>query len=191
MREPNSAAQPKRQRKICGYLYMEGDRQEPQETTEPFLAAIRDRQGHLHLKMMPPSNPPGAARRRWRSPSPATLCVQRKRAGLTQEQAAALCFSGASSWKAWESGRRQMPPAIFHVFTSACRGFTDGSTATAQKLTALRKEAGITQARAAKLCHSSLRAWRGWESGRGLMPASLYRLFLEELADAYPITSSP
>jgi len=77
------------------------------------------------------------------------------------------------------------------VFTSACRGFTDGSTATAQKLTALRKEAGITQARAAKLCHSSLRAWRGWESGRGLMPASLYRLFLEELADAYPITSSP
>ena len=48
MREPNNARLPERQRKVCGYLYMEGDVQEPQETAEPFLAVIRDRKGHLH-----------------------------------------------------------------------------------------------------------------------------------------------
>jgi hypothetical protein len=120
MREPNNARLPERQRKVCGYLYMEGDVQEPQETAEPFLAVIRDRKGHLHLRRMPPSNPPNAARRRWQSPSPSTLTALRKRAGLTQEQAAALCLSGANSWKAWESGRRLMHPAIFHVFKEAC-----------------------------------------------------------------------
>ena len=191
MREPNNARLPERQRKVCGYLYMEGDVQEPQETAEPFLAVIRDRKGHLHLRRMPPSNPPNAARRRWQHPSPAALRVLRKRAGLTQEQAAALCLSGTSSWKDWESGRRQMHPVIFHVFSGARRGFRDGSMPTPQKLNALRAEAGITQARAAKLCHSNWSAWRGWESGREPMPPGLYKLFFEELADAYGIASSP
>jgi transcriptional regulator with XRE-family HTH domain len=60
-----------------------------------------------------------------------------------------------------------------------------------RKLSELREEAGITQARAAKLCHSNLSAWRGWESGSEPMPPSLYRLFFEELSDAYRIASRP
>ncbi|EQD35296.1 hypothetical protein B1A_18361 [mine drainage metagenome] len=122
MRKPNSAGLPERQRKVCDYLYMEGDVQEPQKTTMPFLAAIRDREGHMHLKIMPPSNPTSAARSRWRSPSPATLKTLRRKAGLTQVQAAALCLSAPRSWQDWESGRRRMHPAIFRVFEEACTG---------------------------------------------------------------------
>jgi DNA-binding transcriptional regulator YiaG len=191
MRKPNSAELPERQRKVCGYLYTAGDVQEPQKTTKPFLAAIRDSKGRMHLKIMPPSRPTRGGRSRWRSPSSATIKRLRTSAHLTQVQAAAISCSAVRSWQDWESGRRLMHPALFHVFDEGCTALGSHWVATAQKLRGLREEAKITEVEAAALCLASLRTWHAWESGREPMPPSLYRLFFEKLADSYPIESRP
>ncbi len=180
-----------KQRKVPGYLYEEGDAQKPESTRKPFMAVIRDRKGHPRLKAIPPSKPTGASRSRWRSPSPAVLKNLREKAELTQAQAAAICLSALRSWQDWEGGRRRMHPAIFRVFEEACAGLEGYWQATPAKLRELRKEARITEPKAAKLCCASLVAWRGFESGRVPMPPSLYRLFFEELAGSYRITSRP
>lgn len=40
-----------------------------------------------------------------------------------------------------------------------------------------RKEAGLTQTRAAELVHSKLRTWQDWEAGNSSMHAGLWELF--------------
>lgn len=40
-----------------------------------------------------------------------------------------------------------------------------------------RKEAGLTQTKAAELVHSKLRTWQDWESGNSSMHAGLWELF--------------
>lgn len=40
-----------------------------------------------------------------------------------------------------------------------------------------RKEAGLTQTRAAELVHSKLRTWQDWEAGKASMHAGLWELF--------------
>ena len=55
------------------------------------------------------------------SPTPEDVISARKRAGLTQEQAAALIYKDVSSWRRWEadktkSSARDMDPAFFELF---------------------------------------------------------------------------
>ena len=46
-----------------------------------------------------------------------------------------------------------------------------------QTIRARRKEAGLTQTRAAELVHSKLRTWQDWEAGNASMHAGLWELF--------------
>ena len=47
----------------------------------------------------------------------------------------------------------------------------------------LRRQAGLSPSAAAKLCRSSLKEWRGWESGRQRMPLRAFRSFLRALIE--------
>lgn len=49
----------------------------------------------------------------------------------------------------------------------------------------LRKQAKLTQAQAANLCHVSVRAWKYWENGGRTMPDGMMELFLLK-ADLHP-----
>ena len=54
---------------------------------------------------------------------------------------------------------------------------------TPEEITKSRKYAGLTQTEAAKLVHSGLRAWQGWEAKEGdkghrAMHPAIYELFL-------------
>ena len=55
------------------------------------------------------------ANRRHR-PSPKTILAARKAAGLTQKAAAEKCLASVTLWRAWEHGKRSMPPALWRMF---------------------------------------------------------------------------
>ncbi len=191
MKKSNRPVTAEKRRKIECYLYTEGDVAEPSRTSKPFLAFIRDSNGRMHIKIMPPSKLTHGGRSRWRSPSSTRIKKLRSCAQLTQSQAAAISHSALRSWQDWESGRRLMHPAIFRVFAEACTGLGSHWAVTAEKLRALRAEARITELEAAALCHASPRTWRAWESGHEQMPRALYRLFYDNLEDEHPIASRP
>jgi len=50
------------------------------------------------------------------SPSPDEIRAAREAAGLTQTAAAALIWSAQRSWQKWESGEREMHPAMLRLF---------------------------------------------------------------------------
>ena len=52
------------------------------------------------------------------TPDPEAIRSARKRAELTQAQAAGLIGAGVRTWEDWEAGRRNMPPAKWHFFLS-------------------------------------------------------------------------
>jgi DNA (cytosine-5)-methyltransferase 1 len=49
-------------------------------------------------------------------PTPDALRQARKAAGLTQPQAAELIHCGPDAWASWETGRREMHPAMWELF---------------------------------------------------------------------------
>ena len=51
-----------------------------------------------------------------RSPSPDAILKARKAAGLTQKVAAEKCLASVTLWRAWEHGKRSMPPALWRMF---------------------------------------------------------------------------
>lgn len=51
-----------------------------------------------------------------KTPTPSAIKKARKGAKLSQEQAAALVGYTRYAWSRWESGDRQMRPAVFHLF---------------------------------------------------------------------------
>ena len=50
------------------------------------------------------------------NPTPEDISSARKRAGLTQREAAALIYATQSAWEDWEQGRRRMHPALWELF---------------------------------------------------------------------------
>lgn len=48
--------------------------------------------------------------------APAQVVATRKAANMTQVNAAAVIGATARSWKAWEGGTRNMPPAKLQLF---------------------------------------------------------------------------
>ena len=50
------------------------------------------------------------------NPTPEDIRDARKRAGLTQREAAALIYATQSAWEDWEQGRRRMHPALWELF---------------------------------------------------------------------------
>lgn len=50
------------------------------------------------------------------NPTPEDIRSERKRAGLTQREAAALIYATQSAWEDWEQGRRRMHPALWELF---------------------------------------------------------------------------
>ena len=60
----------------------------------------------------------------------------------------------------------------------------------------LRRRSGLTTSQAAKLCLSTLKEWRGWESGRERMHPAIFKTFLGNLSEAmgwpaWPRSSKP
>ncbi|WP_293000017.1 hypothetical protein [Nevskia sp.] len=50
------------------------------------------------------------------SPAPAEVAAARAKSGLTQTEAAALVYSTFRTWQNWESGARNMPPALWELW---------------------------------------------------------------------------
>lgn len=50
------------------------------------------------------------------SPSPAQIKAARKKAGITQTQAAQLAQSTLRRWQDWEGGEHRMHPGLFELF---------------------------------------------------------------------------
>ncbi len=50
------------------------------------------------------------------NPTPDEIRAARERAGLTQDEAAALVLSTLRSWQRYEYGERRMHPAIWELF---------------------------------------------------------------------------
>lgn len=50
------------------------------------------------------------------SPTPELIKSTRKSLGLTQTQAAAVIYKQWRAWQRWESGDRQMDPALWELF---------------------------------------------------------------------------
>ena len=51
-----------------------------------------------------------------KAPTAAELRAARRAAGLTQAQAASLCYRSAACWQACELGKRNLDPAAWDVF---------------------------------------------------------------------------
>ena len=60
-----------------------------------------------------------------------------------------------------------------------------------QVLKELRRQSGLSPSKAAKLCLSTLKEWRGWESGRERMPPAIFRTFLRALVEhhGWPVSA--
>jgi transcriptional regulator with XRE-family HTH domain len=54
----------------------------------------------------------------------------------------------------------------------------------AKRVKAARSEAGLTQAQAAKIIHTSINNWQNWEQGRYKVAPALYELFLLKTGQA-------
>jgi DNA-binding XRE family transcriptional regulator len=50
------------------------------------------------------------------NPEPSQIKEVRKRAGLTQTQAAELIYSTKRTWQGWEAGINSMHPALWELF---------------------------------------------------------------------------
>lgn len=50
------------------------------------------------------------------NPTPDEIRAAREAAGLTQTAAAALIWSSQRGWQKWESGEREMHPAMLRLF---------------------------------------------------------------------------
>jgi len=50
------------------------------------------------------------------NPRPDEIIGMRINAGLTQQQAAEIVYSGLRTWQQWEAGDRRMHPAIWELF---------------------------------------------------------------------------
>jgi DNA (cytosine-5)-methyltransferase 1 len=50
------------------------------------------------------------------APRPADVLAARKRAGLTQTEAARVIYSTLRTWQDWESGARNCHPAMLELF---------------------------------------------------------------------------
>jgi DNA-binding transcriptional regulator YiaG len=55
------------------------------------------------------------------NPKPEEILRAREAAGLTQEEAGVLLFSGWRSWQDWERGERRMHPATWELFNIKVR----------------------------------------------------------------------
>ena len=117
-----------KKKKIEGYLLNASDpAKTPSKATQPYLVAIRDKDGSLTFKSINPERVKSkTGNARWRNPSPQQLRKLRTSAGLTQAQAATLCLSAPRSWQDWEYGKRKMHPAIFQVFAAAVEALERG-----------------------------------------------------------------
>ena len=49
-------------------------------------------------------------------PTPQQIVDMRKKAGLTQTQAAESIYKKLRTWQQWEKGDREMDPALFELF---------------------------------------------------------------------------
>lgn len=56
------------------------------------------------------------AKRPASNPSPDEVTKARIAAGLTQQQAAEIVYSGLRTWQQWEAEDRRMHPALFELF---------------------------------------------------------------------------
>jgi len=54
-----------------------------------------------------------------------------------------------------------------------------------QVLKELRRQSKLSQGEAAQLCLSTIKEWRGWESGRERMHPAIFRTFLRALVEYY------
>ena len=52
------------------------------------------------------------------NPAPSAIIAAREASGLTVQQCAALVYSTATQWAAWEAGERRMHPAIWQTFNA-------------------------------------------------------------------------
>lgn len=52
-----------------------------------------------------------------KTPLPDDIKRMRRQAGLTQTEAAALVYVDVRAWQYWEAGERNMPRAIWELFT--------------------------------------------------------------------------
>ena len=50
------------------------------------------------------------------NPSPDEIFGMRMSAGLTQQKAAEIVYSGLRTWQQWEAGDRRMHPGLFELF---------------------------------------------------------------------------
>ena len=78
----------------------------------PRLAAVFVASHYRKTSEMKPETQPAT----WPSPSPVEIKEARVAAGLTQTEAAALVLSKMRSWQNWESGVREMHPAVWELF---------------------------------------------------------------------------
>lgn len=60
--------------------------------------------------------------------TPATIKADRKAAGLTQAQAARVCYVNLRTWCRWESGAFKMPRAAWELFTLRAYPRASGGT---------------------------------------------------------------
>lgn len=56
-----------------------------------------------------------------KEPTTDEIIAARKRAGLTQTEAAALVYSTLRAWQFWEAGERPMHPAFWDLFRRKAR----------------------------------------------------------------------
>lgn len=61
-----------------------------------------------------------------------------------------------------------------------------------QVLKELRRQSSLSQSQAAKLCLSTPKEWRGWESGRERMHPAIFRTFLRALVEhhGWPVSAT-
>ena len=60
-----------------------------------------------------------------------------------------------------------------------------------QVLKELRRQSNLSQSEAAKLCRSTIKEWRDWESGRERMHPTIFRTFLRALVEhhGWPVSA--